>query len=182
MWKKLLFFVFVMGMTSGAVLAQREIDEEGEYNFWDRVYIGGGGGFSAGSNYTAINLSPTVGYMFTNRFSSGIGIIYQYSSYKSIDLKTHSYGGSVFSRFNVTSQFFLHGEYELLNYETYKYISPNEVSTFRKTSPSLFLGGGYFQPFGTRGGVSIMLLYNVIYEENSSPYPRPYVVRVGFTL
>lgn len=178
--KKILFFLGIFFTSFSSLLAQKEIDADADYNFWDRIYVGGGGGFSAGSNFTSINVSPTVGYMFTNRFSSGIGIIYQFINYKNIDLKTHNYGGSVFSRFNVTPQFFVHGEYEVLNYETFSLVG-GEIRTTRDTSPALFLGGGYFQPFGSRGGVSITLLYNLIYEQDNSPYPRPYVVRVGFS-
>src|SRR5690606_24878567 len=116
--KKLFLFLFFCFLSSSTLFAQKEIEKDQEYNFLDRVYVGGGGGFSAGSNYTAINVSPIIGYMFTNRFSSGIGIIYQYINYKNIDFKAHNYGGSIFSRFNVTPQFFLHTEYEGLNYET----------------------------------------------------------------
>ena len=180
MIKKIFFSLFISFISLGSVLAQKEIDSNADYNFWDRIYVGGGGGFSAGSNYTSINVSPTVGYMFTNRFSSGVGVIYQYINYKNADLKTHNYGGNVFSRFNVTPQFFVHGEYEALNYETYSIIG-GEIKTRRDTSPALFLGGGYFQPLGARGGVSFTLLYNVIYDTDNSPYPRPYVLRVGFS-
>lgn len=180
MMKKIFFSLLLFLVSFGSLMAQKEVSNNTDYNFWDRIYVGGGGGFSAGSNYTSINVSPTVGYMFTNRFSSGVGVIYQYINYKSADLKTHNYGGNVFSRFNITPQFFVHGEYELLNYETYRIIG-GEIKTSRDTSPALFLGGGYFQPLGARGGVSFTLLYNVIYDQDHSPYPRPYVVRVGFS-
>ena len=180
--KEKIFLVLILCFLSvGTLLAQKQIEKDKEYSFLERVYVGGGGGFSAGSNYTAINVSPRVGYMFTNRFSSGIGVIYQYINYKNVDLKTHNYGGSIFSRFNVTPQFFLHTEYEGLNYETFSLVG-GETRTSRIYSPSLFLGGGYFQPFGSRGGVSIMLLYNLIYDQDKSSYPQPYVVRVGFSL
>lgn len=181
MFKKLLIFSVLSILSFGSLYAQKQFDDSGEYNFMDRVCFGGGGGFSAGSNYTAINVSPIVGYMFTNRFSSGVGIIYQYINYKNIDLKTNNYGGSIFSRFNVTPQFFLHTEYEGLNYERFNVVG-GEVRTERLYSPSLFLGGGYFQPLGARGGVSFMLLYNLIYDQDNSSYPQPYVIRVGFSL
>lgn len=159
--------------------AQREISEDASFS--DRLYFGGGFGFSSSGNATLLNVSPTVGYMFTNDLSGGIGIIYQYVNYKSIDLKTNNYGGRLFGRYNITPQLFGYTEYEAMNYE-FPTISGNEYTTRRELSPSLFVGAGYFQPFGARGGVSLMLLYNVIYKENNSPYPRPYVVRVGFNL
>ena len=43
----------------------------------DRIYFGGGGGFSAGTNFTSISLAPQVGYKITDRYSAGIGITYQ---------------------------------------------------------------------------------------------------------
>src|SRR5690606_3966992 len=106
---------------------------------------------------------------------------YQYINYKNVGLKTSNYGGSIFSRFNISQQFFLHTEYEGLNFETFN-VEGGEVRTERIYSPSLFLGCGYFQPLGARSGVSFMLLYNLIYDRDKSSYPQPYVIRVGFSL
>ena len=45
---------------------------------------------------------------------------------------------------------------------------------------SLFLGGGYFAPFVSRGGANFTFLYNVLRDNLRSPYGEPYVIRVGF--
>lgn len=179
--KKLIAIICFSVFVAHTSKAQREITDNATFS--DRLYFGGGLGFSSSNYATLLNLSPTVGYMFTNELSGGVGVIYQYVNYKSIDLKTHNYGGRFFGRYNITSQLFGYGEYEAINYE-FPAISASgkEYTTSREFSPSLFVGAGYFQPFGARGGVSLMFLYNVIYKENSSPYPRPYVIRVGFNL
>lgn len=177
--KKLFILVFTSTLLASSAIAQMVIGEDASFS--ERIYFGGGFGFSASNYATVLNLSPTAGYMFTNRLSGGVGVIYQYVNYKSIDLSTHNYGGRLFSRYNITPQLFGYGEYEAINYE-YATIVGNEFSTKRKLSPALFLGAGYFQPFGNRGGISLMLLFNVIYDDDNSPYPRPYVVRVGFNL
>lgn len=179
MLKRILVLACFIAFVSSPLMAQRYVDENSSFS--ERLYFGGGLGFTSSSYATVLNLSPSIGYMFTPKFSSGVGVIYQYVNYKSIDINTHNYGGRLFSRYNITPQFFAYGEYELLNYE-FPTANGSEYGTVRELSPSLFVGAGYFQPFGRRGGISFMFLYNLIYDEDNSSYPRPYVVRVGISL
>jgi hypothetical protein len=171
-------------MCFNMVKAQVEIQEGEKPSVFDRIYFGGGFGASFGT-ITSVYVSPVVGYMITRSLSAGVGITYQYYSDSRFDYQTNTYGGKLFARQNLSFlklPLFLYTEYETLNFEVYEPLPPDDFRLTRDWIPSLFFGGGFFQPFGRRGGFFITAMYNVIYDELRSPYDSPWVFRVGFTL
>ncbi|WP_053406771.1 hypothetical protein [Persicobacter sp. CCB-QB2] len=158
--------------------AQIDYVKEDKPPLKDRLFFGGNFGLSFGT-FTYIEVSPTVGVMVTPKFSTGLGVVYQYYEDKRFDpkLTSSTYGFRWFGRYNIYKNFFLRGEVEGLNLEVY-----NVRETKREWVPGVFLGAGYFQPFGKRGGVSVSVLYNFTYDEFKSPYSDPYVIRVGFAI
>ncbi len=169
---------FFLGISFGT-LAQREIDPEEKPPLKDRLYYGGNFGFQFGT-VTLIDISPLVGVMVTPRFSSGIGITYQFfDDRRFVGGQTSSYGGRIFSRYNVLPNVFAHAEFESINFDNYNVISDQFE---RIWSNALFLGGGYFAPFGQNGGANFTFLYNVLHDNLRSPYGEPYVIRIGFVL
>lgn len=167
----LVFFLLLIGFIAKA--------QDGE-PFTDRIYFGGNLGLQFGT-ITNIEVAPIVGYRITHDFSAGIGITYIYykADYDYFEVTSNIYGGRVFARRTIGENFFLHGEYESLNLDVYD-ISEDRIA--REWVPGLFLGGGYFQPVGNKLGVSVLGLYNVIYDDDKSPYNSPWVIRVGFTV
>jgi hypothetical protein len=166
------------------VRAQLQLPLGSKTGFGQRIYFGGNMGAQFG-NITYVDVSPLVGYMVTAKFSVGIGVTYRYLKYKQIDYQTSIYGGRLFARHNISLMklpLFLYGEYENLNYEYVTFTNPPDYTTRREWVPSLFVGGGLFQPIGRRAGFTMMALYNLIYDEQRSPYNSPWVFRVGFTL
>lgn len=145
--------------------------------FSDRIYFGGGGGFSAGSNQTNISLFPQVGYRVTDRYSAGIGVTYQYVRLNNPSFTFSNYGWSVFNRFNVTEMFFAYAEFERLNFEFPVSLEQTDRTSFN----SLLLGAGYSEQMGGRASFNVMALYNVLYDasENPRPYNSPWVIRAG---
>ncbi|WP_370089802.1 hypothetical protein [Ekhidna sp.] len=145
----------------------------------DKIYFGGGFGFSAGSNQTNLSLSPQVGYKITDAFSAGVGISYQYVKVKNPDISINNYGWSVFSRYNIVQQFFAYSEFERLSFEYPANFDP--VRTERTGYNSLLIGGGYSEQLGGRASFSMMALYNVLYDETvlPRPYSSPWVIRAG---
>ena len=141
-------------------------------NFLDKVFVGGNLGFQFGTE-TFAEVSPLVGYHFTNKISGGLGITYQYYHYKdrNYDFQTNVYGGRVFGRYNFTDYLFGHVEFEYLNLEAF------DFQRRRVDVGSLLAGGGYLQRFGQNSGVMIMLLYNFT-ESAYTPYQNP-IIRVG---
>lgn len=161
-----------------AANAQREIYSD-SIPFKDRLYFGGNFGMQFGT-MTLLDISPLVGVMITPKFSSGVGITYQYFNDKRyIGGETSSYGGRIFSRYNILPNIFAHAELESINFDNYNFLADRFE---RIWTNSLFLGGGYFAPFGPRGGANFTFLYNVLHDNLRSPYNEPYVIRVGFVL
>ncbi|REG90928.1 hypothetical protein [Algoriphagus antarcticus] len=176
--KYLLLFFLSFALIQTSSFAQREIYSD-SVAFKDRLYYGGNFGMQFGT-VTLLDFSPLVGVMITPKFSSGVGITYQYfNDRRFIGGETSSYGGRLFSRYNIFPNIFLHAEYETINFDNYNRLSERFE---RIWSNALFLGGGYFAPFGSRGGANFTFLYNVLHDNLRSPYGEPYVIRVGFVL
>jgi len=160
-------------------LGQREVDDAAGWSFKDRFYAGGGFGLNGGvdgygNRYFYFGLNPIVGYMVTSKFSVGTGLTWQRYSYSEpVKLKIDQYGVSPFVRYNL-GKTFAYGEYNLINTPTY---SINQ----RKTYDRLLLGLGYTQPFGKRGAINAMALYDVIYNQQERAFASPWVFRVFFS-
>ena len=165
-------------LSSGQTFAQRVIYSD-SIPFKDRLYFGGNLGFQFGT-VTLIDVSPLVGVMITPRLSGGVGATFQYyddSRFQGAD--GTSYGGRVFGRYNILPNIFAQAEYESINWEAYDFFAED----YRRIwSDALFLGGGYFVPFGRRGGANFTFLYNVLHDNQNSYYAEPYVIRVGFVI
>lgn len=147
-------------------------------NFWDKVYVGGNVGFQFGT-VTFAEVSPLIGYQFTEKITAGVGVTYQYYRYKdrNYELKTNVYGGRIFGRYFFTSFLFGHVEYEYLNLEAFDFYPQRR----RVDVESILVGGGYFQRFGMgNSGIFVMLLYNLT-ESAYTPYTNP-ILRIGVNL
>ncbi|MDF2158687.1 hypothetical protein [Algoriphagus sp. CAU 1675] len=172
-----LFLGIALGLSSPS-FAQREIPADSA-SLKDRLYYGGNFGMQFGT-ITLVDISPLVGVMITPRFSSGLGFTYQYfNDRRYMGGVTSSYGGRIFSRYNVLPNIFLQGEFESINFENYNLVTDRFE---RIWSNALFVGGGYFAPFGSRGGANFTFLYNLRHDNRRSPYGEPYVIRVGFVM
>jgi hypothetical protein len=144
--------------------------------FLDRVFIGGNLGLQFGT-VTFAEISPLVGYRFTDKIQGGVGVTYQYYHYqdKFYDLKTNVYGGRVFGRYFFTANLFGHAEYEYLNLEAFDFYPRRRVDV-----ESFLAGGGYIQRFGRNSGIVAMILYNFT-ESVYTPYSNP-IIRIGLNI
>lgn len=151
--------------------------EQEKEKFGEKIYYGGSFGFSFGTNYTFIDLSPLVGYGITERLSAGLGGTYQYVS--SGGASDSNYGGRVFSRFGLLKNVFAHAEYEMING------IPRDLDNFtlrpRAWLDAFFIGPGYSSHLGGQEGMQIYLLFNLTYDELNTLYNEPYVLRISFT-
>src|SRR5882757_8672271 len=158
-------------------LAQREVSEDGKTPFSERLYFGGGLGFSSGSSsvgrYTYIGLYPIIGYMVTNQFSTGATITYQYYSYPDQDYSQTQYGISPFLRYNF-GQVFAYTEYMILSTPSY------DPGAQRKIYNRWLVGLGFRQPVGKRGSLNVMGLYDILYNPADRVFTSPWVFRVFF--
>ena len=169
------YLILLAVLISFASIAQVDVDDKSSWQ--ERIYKGGGGGFSAGSNnngkFLSISLSPFVGYMITSNFSAGIGVTYQYTSYSDINLKYSIYGVNPYLRYNI-QQLFLMGEYNYLSIPTNVFGGINE----RVFRDRLLFGIGYAVPAGSgKGKLNVMALYDVLYKQGQG-FSSPVVIRV----
>jgi hypothetical protein len=168
--------LFLAALQLPAQEEKNDTNEQGA-SLIDKLSLGGNFSLQFG-NVTFIDISPMVGYRFTDRFTAGPGITYRYLKFRGFE-GSSVYGGSLFARHIIGSQFFAHAQYESLNAE---YLTSLQDPVQRGWVPGFFLGGGIFQPLGRRGVVNISALYNLMYDPVRSPYNSPWVFNVGFML
>ncbi len=182
MKKLFLLVVFFASLTAYGQWGAEDLNEKPSIK--DRIFTGGGFGFSFNANYDFFSLSPIIGYRVTQRFAAGTSIIYRHTTYKYVapKISTNDWGLSPFIRYQIHGPIFLHAEYEYLNNQ---YVTYNGQS-LRKSYTSFMAGGGLFQPIGRHAGFFAIALYNFSYRNPTSatdyyPYNSPWVLRAGVT-
>lgn len=180
----ILAVLFVLHQTSRAQVYFEE--EADSLTFKDRVYFGGNLSLNIFGQNKFIDISPMMGYMLDEKWSVGGGLTYQYVSRQftaipsgdRFTISSSVYGGRAFARRNINESYFLYSEFETLSAE---FGVGNGQST-REWVPGMFIGAGTFQPFFGRGGISLMVLYNLLHDNLRSPYSSAVVFRGGVTL
>lgn len=160
--------------------------------FSDKLFFGGGLGLQFGT-LTLIDISPVVGYRITEKFETGLGFTYKYYRIKdyyidyntgiAYDLKSNILGGSVFTRYHITENIFVHAEYESLQYKYDEYYNPGiGLQSDKRTAiiNSIFVGGGYRQRISQGSYFFMMALWN-LNDGALSPYSNP-ILRMGVIL
>ena len=184
----LIFSLLFVGLVS---FAQEEEPKEKKGFQKDKLFIGGNFGLTFG-DYTLINISPQLGYRFTNHLAAGVGINAQYISFKQRDYynndpvykSARGVGGlNIFGRVYPIQQIMLHVQPEV-NYvfgnETYFQPPPKqEYNLDAVIVPSLLLGGGAVLPAG-RGALIASIFYDVLQKENN-PYGKRPIFNFGYT-
>ena len=173
------------------VIAAQEEQDVKNMTFGQRLYYGGDFGLSFGTN-TYINISPYAGYRLTNRLSAGLGPIFIYEKYRYYGFKTSTYGGKALLSFTVLKDI---GQYLNIGIGNIMFHTENEIISIEKLYQDIntlkiynskervwidnwLVGGGLNQPFGTRGGINIFVLWDVT-QNQYSPHSNP-IVRLGF--
>lgn len=175
--KKSLLLVFLLLLSSAIVFAQDTIVEKPERiqkekkqkkPIGENLYFGGNLGLTFGS-YTRVALYPLVGYKITPKFSGGVKVLYEYikdNRYAS-SYEYSNYGGSLFTRYRLFSQLYLHAEYAMINYQLWNF----NGEQYRDWVPFLYLGGGYSQQIGGGAWLNMQILFDVL-QDSRSPYQQ----------
>ena len=157
----------------------------------ERLFVGGNFGLTFG-NYTLINISPQVGYRFTDFFAAGLGINGQYISVKSYFTNGQEYsrtsqgvtGLNVFGRIYPVDQIMIQvqpeANYVFGNIKYYDGRSPDKIKLDAVIAPSLLLGGGAVLPAG-RGSFIASVFYDVLQHKNS-PYGARPIYNFGYNI
>lgn len=202
---KILLLLFMTILCVSQTHAQRKIrqmdsdkqaqeDERKEYErpTWrDKIFFGGNAWASFGNTFSYFYVAPVVGYRILPKTAAGVGVTYYYISQKYINpynnlTETYDdniYGFNVFGRQTLFGPVFAHAEFQTLNYTTLnRYVTGADGRIWVN---SVFVGGGVNQSIsgkngGTGPGISIFLLYDLLYNSNTSLYASPIVFRAGF--
>ncbi len=140
----------------------------------DKIFFGGGLGLQFGT-LTIIDIKPLIGYKVTDRFHLGLELTYSYIKNNTNQFETDIYGASVFAKYYIYEGFFAQTQIEALNVEVLDV--NNNIS--RMWLDNYYIGAGYLQKFGGRGGMYIMALWNLNQSEYSL-YSNP-LISIGFT-
>ncbi len=169
--------LLIVGVT--AVQAQYRAPKSNSYSkqnssFTDRLYFGGGGGLSGGNQYLNVSVSPLVGYKFTESFSSGLQLTYQYVKFA--NASANNFGGGPFANYVIAKKFMIYSQYEYMSYELYNGFGEK----FRFNGRSWFAGIGWNSPLNDHVSFQVLALYDLIYGTGeNSPYSQPWQFRMG---
>lgn len=180
--KRILIVLFISGATLFAQTGNSSTDstgvqqKESKSSGPSKWYYGGTVGFNFWGDYFYLSVNPLVGYQVSPKFSVGGKLQYAYINdkrYDGLELTSHNYGASVFTRFRPIYQIYLHAEFAYASYEHYTVYDPLVGATYAESErnwvPFLLLGGGFVQRVGPNASVYAEVLFDVIQDENS-PY------------
>lgn len=180
----LLFFAITLTVMQ-TVIAQDEEQEPVKKGFdKSRLFFGGNFGLGFGTN-TNVNVSPQVGYRFNNYFAAGVGVNFNYYSYKDFYTTGAAYsktsygytGFNVFGRVYPIKYILLQAQ-PTLNYSwgALKFYDGREKQKLPGLFvPSLLLGGGAAIPMGGGNAALLLMIQYDILQEGRSPYGnRPF--------
>lgn len=180
MKKAILYFLFALSV-SMPMLGQRDSsavrrhDDKPKWNWRDRLYWGGNVGAWFGS-LTFVDISPLIGVRLNEKFSVGVGAIYNYYSYNYYGTKysTNLYGSRIYGRYFILENVFLQAGWDHINRDNpYSYNLKERVWV-----ENLLVGGGLRYPISNRMYMTAMGLWN-INQGPLSPYANP-IIQVGF--
>ena len=184
----ILVLTLVSGIHASAQYTSEESNEKenpmSKLAFRDRLYYGGNFNIGGQNSFLFVDISPSVGYKITERYSVGVSTKFMHIGSRQFQQSFQALGGGLFTRYYVIPEFFLHGEYEALRLkQTYG----GNVST--GFTNAALAGGGYVNDLGF-GQLYISLLYDFIDHPNSlyqfnylfGPAGPPIIYRFGFVI
>jgi hypothetical protein len=189
MKKIICILLFATTSITQTAYSQDEPEETAPKGFdKSKLFFGGNFGLGFGSNTSSIIVSPQAGYRFNTHFAAGVGINFNYYSYKTFysgafETKTrYGYTGlNIFGRVYPIPYILLQAQPEL-NYSwgSIKYSDNSPTEKLKgQFVPSLLLGGGAAIPTGGNGALLLMLQYDIL-QESRSPYGNKAFFTMGY--
>jgi len=151
--------------------------------FMQRISLGGSTGFWINTKKTHVEVSPLLAYHFPKILTTGFGYRYIYTRDRFYGKNLNTYGPNFFARAQLTRRIYLWTEWENLRTEYAYELGNASITTGKENVDSFFGGAGYIRQLGKkgRGGISVQVLYNFLYDrEDHSPYYSPVIYRVGY--
>ena len=145
-------------------------DIEQKSNLTENIFYGGGFGMQFGT-FILIKLTPEIGYRPTEMFEVGVGAYYMFTKNLNYNFSDQVYGGNVFGRLYACQNFYIQGEYEMLNIADFDYTT-GYYTNERIFIPGILGGIGYRQKIGKRAAILTSVLYNFTITPKT-PYNNP---------
>jgi len=173
-FKVIICIIFVNLGFSSDIFSQTDPDQT-KSNFWKNVRFGGGIGLGTSNGFFSASLSPTAIYQFNEDVALGLGLNGTYNRRKNV-FKSTIIGGSVLALYSPIRSLQLSSEFEELHVSR-TYESNLNIADDSYWYPALFMGAGY-----RTGNITFGIRYDVLYDDNRSIYPEPWIpfVRVFF--
>lgn len=142
-----------------------------------KLVFGGSLGLGFSNGYTAINVSPQVGYAFNRYFTAGGGIAYNYYRDSNFQTYTQNYmGGNLYAR--ITPIPLIHIQVQPELYGMWGRSGSQKIDP--RAVPACLVGGGISIPAGRRAGIAAMIYYDLV-QDDWSPYNDELIYSIGFT-
>ena len=141
----------------------------------ERIFFGGNVGLSFG-DVTFVDLEPTVGYKFTDKFGAGLGPSYSYikDNRQGAEFTSNSYGGRIFAQYKVIPRALAYTEFNMVNADAWDEFKYQWV---RVNIPAFLVGGAYVEPISDRASFMIMALWDL--EGSRYSYQQNPIIRGG---
>jgi len=192
--RTLFLSLFLIGFLANYSAQYTQEDDTTNYQpeeripFKDKLFTGGNAGFGISGNALFLSLAPIVGYKVNDKLGAGVGIRYNLLRNTVTGYSNSFYGGSLFARYQVINEIYIHSELEGLQAYNLNPQSPN----YGQRAPAYMWFNGIGYSSGDHFRINIMLLYDVI-DHINSPYqaayisiptvPRiPVIIRGGFSI
>jgi len=135
--------------------------------------------FAFTNNFSAVTISPQVGYAFNKFFTAGAGINYNYRSQANINTSLNFLGLNVYGRATPIQYVALQ-----VQPEGHYMWGKGMGNVKSKLIPCMLVGAGVVIPSGKVGAINAMIYYDVIQYTyngvNYSPYGNKVIYSVGF--
>ena len=168
------------------------IEAQDDINYKGKFFIAPDFGLIIG-NSTQIELSPAIGYYFTNRFSMAAGFKYEYYKLTQLYLnnfETNIFGPRLYARYSIIKnlgdiapvqsniEILAHAEFESLSLEQKYFMNPNSEGRFWYNT--VLIGGGLSQIASPRIKFNAIILWDVD-TSTKSPFSNP-IFRIGIQI
>ena len=153
-----ILLIGLLTLFSGYIFAQNAGKLKEKEPIPNRIFVGGNLGLQFGS-ITLVDVSPLIGYWFTEDLAGGLGLTYQYFQDNRYLPKysTNIFGARIFGRYFIFGDIFAHAEFEWMNFDAYDFFG----DLVRVNVNNILVGGGYRQWVTDNSFISLELLWNV---------------------
>lgn len=170
----LLFLTFASAVFVNAQIGTQLGEENSKWTFGGSAGLGGSFGNGGG---TTVYLTPKVGYKITNDFEAGLAGNFSWNNSKYFS--STIVGVGPFANYYIGRSFYLSSLFQQYFINTKEKFYNDKYST---DESALYLGAGYMQNLGNGVYMQLGVMYNVLYDDQTSIFSSGFVPNVGIVI